>query len=126
MQLLRLIKKILPTSLVVPCLLFADPIGDIVEQTGKGALTRNNEEFVAVVDQDILLYDLLNTGNGRMKVAFLDDSNLRQTEHSRVLIDEVIYDPNPSKSKMVMKFAMGTARFTSGKLATMNLSLIHI
>ena len=49
MQLLLLIKKILPTSLVVPCLLFADPIGDIVEQTGKGALTRNNEEFVAVV-----------------------------------------------------------------------------
>ena len=66
MQLLLLIKKILPTSLVVPCLLFADPIGDIVEQTGKGALTRNNEEFVAVVDQDILLYDLLNTGNGRI------------------------------------------------------------
>ena len=56
MQLLRLIKKILPTSLVVPCLLFADPIGDIVEQTGKGALTRNNEEFVAVVDQDILTF----------------------------------------------------------------------
>ena len=126
MQLLRLIKKILPTSLVVPCLLFADPIGDIVEQTGKGALTRNNEEFVAVVDQDILLYDLLNTGNGRMKVAFLDDSNLRLTEHSRVLIDEVIYDPNPSKSKMVMKFAMGTARFTSGKLATMNKANISI
>ena len=126
MKLLRLIKKILPTSLVVPCLLFADPIGDIVEQTGKGALTRNNEEFVAVVDQDILLYDLLNTGNGRMKVAFLDDSNLRLTEHSRVLIDEVIYDPNPSKSKMVMKFAMGTARFTSGKLANMNKANISI
>ena len=37
-----------------------------------------------------------------MKVAFLDDSNLRLTEHIRVLIDEVIYEPNPSKSKMVM------------------------
>ena len=49
MQLLRLIKKILPTSLVVPCLLFADPIGDIVEQTGKGALTRNNEEFERIL-----------------------------------------------------------------------------
>ena len=125
MQLLLLIKKILTISLV-PGLLFANPIGDIVEQTGKGALTRNNEEFVAVVEQDILLYDLLNTGNGRMKVAFLDESNLRLTEHSRVLIDEVIYDPNPSKSKMVMKFAMGTARFTSGKTANMNKANISI
>ena len=52
MQLLQSIKKILTISLV-PSLLFADPIGDIIEQTGKGALTRNNQEFVASVDQDI-------------------------------------------------------------------------
>lgn len=125
MQLLQSIKKILTISLV-PSLLFADPIGDIIEQTGKGALTRNNQEFVASVDQDILLYDLLNTGNGRMAVQFLDDSNLRLTEHSRVIIDEVIYDPNPSKSKMTMRFAMGTARFTSGLSANMNKANINI
>ncbi len=122
---LQSIKKILAISLV-PSLLFADPIGDIIEQTGKGALTRNNQEFVASVDQDILLYDLLNTGNGRMAVQFLDSSNLRLTEHSRVLIDEVIYDPNPSKSKMTMRFAMGTARFTSGLSANMNKANINI
>ena len=59
MQLLLLIKKILTISLV-PSLLFADTIGDIVEQTGKGALTRNNEEFVAVVDQlSITLLDCM-------------------------------------------------------------------
>ena len=125
MQLLQSIKKILTISLV-PSLLFADPIGDIIEQTGKGALTRNNQEFVASVDQDILLYDLLNTGNGRMAVQFLDNSNLRLTEHSRVIIDEVIYDPNPSKSKMTMRFAMGTARFTSGLSANMNKANINI
>ncbi len=125
MQRLQLIKKILAISLV-PSLALANPIGDITEQTGKGALTRNNQEFVAAVDQDILLYDLLNTGNGRMKVDFLDDSNLRLTEHSRVLIDEVIYDPNPSKSKMTMKFVMGTARFTSGLSANMNKANITI
>ncbi len=126
MQLLQLIKKILAISWLLPSLLFADPIGDIIEQTGKGALTRDNQEFVASVDQYILLYDLLNTGNGRMAVEFLDQSNLRLTEHSRVLIDEVIFDPNPSKSKMSMKFAMGTARFTSGKLGLVNKANIDI
>ena len=122
---LQSIRKILTISLV-PSLLFADPIGDIIEQTGKGALTRNSQEFVASINQDILLYDLLNTGNGRMAVKFLDNSNLRLTEHSRVLIDEVIYDPNPSKSKMVMKFARGTARFSSGLSANMNKANIRI
>jgi len=126
MRQLQLTKKILATSFLLSNLLLASPIGDIIEQTGKGALTRDNQEFVAKVDLDILLYDLLNTGNGRMAIEFLDKSSLRLTEHSRVLIDEVIFDPNPSKSKMTMRFAMGTARFTSGKLGLINQANIDI
>ncbi len=127
MQQLQSIKKILAIS---ACLLvspvFADSIGDIIEQTGLAALTRNQQDIDAYVDQEILLYDLLNTGNGRLAIEFLDNSNLRLTEHSRVLIDEVIYDPNPDKSKMVMRFAMGTARFTSGMSGNMNKANIDI
>ena len=126
MRLLQSIKKILATSLLVSSIVFADPIGDIIEQTGLTALTRNQQDIDTYVDQDILLYDLLNTGNGRLAIEFLDESNLRLTEHSRVLIDEVIYDPNPDKSKMVMRFAMGTARFTSGKLGMMNKANVDI
>ena len=122
---LQSIKKILAISLVSN-LVLADPIGDITEHTGTGVVTRQQEELVANIGGDILLYDLLNTGNGRLAIEFLDESNLKLTEHSRVLIDEVIYDPNPSKSKMVMKFAMGTARFTSGKIGIMNKANIDI
>ena len=122
---LQSIKKILPISLV-SSLVLGNPIGDITEHTGTGVVTRQQEELVADVGGDILLYDLLNTGNGRLAVEFLDKSNLKLTEHSRVLIDEVIYDPDPSKSKMVMKFAMGTARFTSGKIGIMNKANIDI
>ena len=125
MQQLLSIKKILAISLVSP-LALSSPIGDIIERTGFGVLTREDQELSADVGSDILLYDLLNTGNGRMAIEFLDESNLRLTEHSRVLIDEVIYDPNPSKSKMVMQFAMGTARFTSGKIGIMNKANIDI
>ena len=126
MRLLPLTKKILLTSSLFTTAILADSIGDIVEQTGLTALTRNQQEIDTFVDQEILLYDLLNTGNGRLAVEFLDESNLKLTEHSRVLIDEVIYDPNPDKSKMVMRFAMGTARFTSGKLGNMNKANINI
>ena len=122
---LQSIKKILPISLV-SSLVLGNPIGDITEHTSTGVVTRQQEELVADVGGDILLYDLLNTGNGRLAVEFLDKSNLKLTEHSRVLIDEVIYDPDPSKSKMVMKFAMGTARFTSGKIGIMNKANIDI
>jgi hypothetical protein len=125
-QQLQSIKKILLISSLFTTTVFADPIGDIIEQTGLAALTRNQQDIDTYVDQEILLYDLLNTGNGRLAIEFLDNSNLRLTEHSRVLIDEVIYDPNPDKSKMVMRFAMGTARFTSGLSANMNKANINI
>jgi len=130
MRLLQLTRKILLTisvfSLVVSPVVFAAPIGDITEQTGISSLTRELNELVAAVGADIELYDTLNTGNGRIAVEFIDKAELRLTEHSRVLIDEVIFDPDPSKNKMVMKFAMGTARFTSGKLGMMNKANIRI
>ena len=126
MQLLQLTKKILATSIFLPSLVWAD-IGNVFEQIGEGNIKRDdNAAMSAVVGSTILLYDTLLTDNGRIAVSFNDDSNLRLTEHSKVLIDEVIYDPNPSKSKMVMKFAMGTARFTSGKLGLMNKANIDI
>ena len=97
MQLLQLTRKIVATSLLVPAFVFAD-IGNIFEQTGsRKHITRQNDTLDALEGVDILLYDTLVTGNGRIAVNFLDDSNLRLTEHSEVLIDEVIYDPNPSK-----------------------------
>jgi len=125
-QRLQLIKKILLISSLFTTTVLADSIGDIIEQTGLAALTRNQKSIDTYVDQTILLYDTVNTGNGRVAIEFLDNSNLRLTEHSRVLIDEVIYDPNPDKSKMVMRFAMGTARFTSGMSGNMNKANIDI
>ena len=116
MQQFRLIKKILATTASV-CLVgsvYADSIGDIVESTGLGSLIRNNTTIESNVDVKVNLYDTAETTNGRMLIEFLDKAELALTEHTRVLIDEVIYDPNPDKSKMVMKMAFGTARFASG------------
>ena len=51
-----------------------------------------------------------------MVIKFLDDSQVKLTEHSQLLIDEYIYDPDPSKSKMALTFALGTTRFITGNL----------
>ena len=61
-----------------------------------------------------------------MAITFLDDSKVRLTEHSKLVIDEYIFDPDPSKSKMALKFASGTARFITsklGKIAKQNIKL---
>ena len=80
-----------------------DPIGDIVESTGVGGIVRNNERLPSNVGSDIVLYDEAQTVNGRMLIEFLDEEELALTEHTRVYIDEVYYDPNPSLSKMSIR-----------------------
>ena len=126
----KLIKK---TQLTILNLLlingvFADPIGDIIEQTGAGQIVRNDNPLILSEDflPEIELYDTAETANGRMLIEFLDKAELALTEHTKILIDEVIYDPDPSKSKMTMQFVQGTARFASGKLAIMNKKNIDI
>jgi hypothetical protein len=119
MRQFKLIKKIQLT--IVSTLLFMgsvyaqDPIGDIVESTGIGGIVRNNERLPSDVGSNIVLYDEARTVNGRMLIEFLDEEELALTEHTIVYIDEVYYDPNPSKSKMAIRMAQGTARFASGK-----------
>ena len=94
-------------------------IGNITELNGAGQVVRD-ETYQASIDLDINSYDNVQTSNGRLGITFLDDSQVRLTEHSELIIDEFIYDPDPSKSKMALQFASGTARFITGKLATID------
>ena len=128
-----LFKSIKKTQLTIVSLLlisgvvFGNPIGDIRESTGSGYLTRNSEQVGNEVGKEILLKDEAQTVNGRMKIVFLDDEVLDMTEHTYAYIDEAYYDPNPSLSRMSIRMAQGTARFTSGaglkiKKANVNVS----
>ena len=83
-------------------------IGSITELNGVARVVRN-EEIPAALKFGIESYDNVQTSNGRVGITFLDDSHVRLTEHSELVIDEFIYDPDPSKSKMALQFASGTA-----------------
>lgn len=97
----------------------AADIGNITELNGAGRVVRDST-YEASLDFNIESYDNVQTSNGRLGITFLDDSQVRLTEHSELIIDEFIYDPDPSKSKMALQFASGTARFITGKLATID------
>jgi len=102
--------------------LHADSIGDITEVRGYGQVFRD-EPYPAVLDLDLYSYDDVQTRKGRLAITFLDKSTVRLTEHSSLIIDEYIYDPDPSKSKMALNFASGTIRFVSGALNKKNITL---
>ena len=90
-------------------------IGDISELRGNAQILRD-KPYQADLEFAIQSNDEAITTNGRMAITFLDESVVKLTEHSQLLIDEYIYDPDPSKSKMSLNFALGTARFITGNL----------
>ena len=100
-------------------------IGSITELKGFGRVVRDNT-YEASLSFNINSYDNVQTSNGRVGITFLDDSQVRLTEHSELIIDEFIYDPDPSKFKMALQFASGTARFITGNLATIDKQNIFI
>jgi len=99
-----------------PVLAFAN-IGEVSELSGVAAqIERSGAEFIADLETDIQSMDEVETTNGRLKIAFVDETEVSLTEHTYLEINEYVYDPDPNKSKMALNFAQGTARFATGKL----------
>jgi hypothetical protein len=101
-------------------------IGNITEVSGNAQVLRDTSENKAIEKLEIASYDNVRTAQGRVALKFLDDSTLKLTEHSSIVIDEFVYDPNPSNSKLALNFTSGTARFISGALGTIDKENIKI
>lgn len=68
--------------------------------------------------------DKVQTGAGRVQIRFVDNTTVKITEHSKLIIDDFVYSGKPSSSKMALKFASGTIRFATGnKIAKPNINL---
>ena len=92
----------------------AENIGKISELKGSGEIVRD-DKYQAEIEFGILSMDDVRTGNGRIKIDFVDGSELRITEQSKITIDEFVYDANPDKGKLAVSFLSGTARFATSK-----------
>ena len=99
-----------------------EDIGSVSELRGSARVIRD-DNYTPKVDFGIQSFDDVRTTNGRIAISFLDNSQVKLTEHSKLVIDEYIYDPNPSKQKMALKFASGTARFISGAFDKQRINL---
>ena len=100
-------------------------IGDVSELTGTAEVIRD-QPYGAELDFDIQQMDDVRTTAGRIAITFLDDSIVKLTEHSKLVITKYIYDPDPSKGEMAMRFANGTARFISSKLGKIDKKNIRL
>ena len=89
-------------------------IGSISELKGNAQVYRD-KAYGAELAFPIQQLDNVKTEAGRVAIRFEDDTVVRVMDHSKLVINSYIYDPNPKKSEMALRFASGTARFVTGK-----------
>lgn len=110
--------------LVLPLLLFASfkttkvqaqavDIGSISELRGNAQVVRD-KAYGAEVAFPIQQMDNVKTESGRVKITFEDKTEVSVMDHSKLIIDSYVYNADPSKSEMAMRFSSGTIRFATG------------
>ena len=93
-------------------------IGEVILHEGNGAVERTNgDEETTAKALDIFSYDTVKTGNGKTAIEFVDQTRVDVTEHSKLIIDEFVYDPNTKTGALSLKASLGTVRYASGQIA---------
>ena len=112
----KLIKWILLVILFYAGPLWAS-IGNVDKLEGKGVIDRNKTDITLEQELPIEQYDTVKTGNGKVGILFIDDTRVDVTQHSKLIIDEFVYDPNTKKGKLNLSAKLGTIKYASGQIA---------
>tara|TARA_R100001163_G_C5065454_1_gene203416 strand:+ start:2857 stop:3780 length:924 start_codon:yes stop_codon:yes gene_type:complete len=102
--------------ILLPILAYAD-IGSVTSQTKAARITRKGDKFLTEVNTSVEMRDLIETLKGKANIKFIDDTKVSVTEYSKLLIDEFVYNPEKKTGKLSLKAALGTIRYSSGKIA---------
>lgn len=112
--------QVITTLFLSPSLTNAGPIGKITEQTGPAEIVRNKKSNPSSVNSPLESNDTVITAKASAKLSFEDNTTVKMTEQSKLVIDDFVYDPNKGTGKLAMKVALGTARYASGQIAKTN------
>lgn len=103
-------------------------IGTVSETKGTACdVERNKKKMPGVKGAEIESMDTYVTGACVSNITFKDDTKVKVTENSRLLIDDFVFDPKASDAgKLALKVGMGTVRYASGQIAKNNPQQVNI
>jgi len=113
--------KSLCTAILIFCLYLSGSafasIGKITQAEGPSTITRDTGELQGSTGVGILSMDKVQTFKGKQVINFIDETKLELESHSRVIIDEFVFDPANDIGSMSIKTGLGTVRYASGQIA---------
>jgi hypothetical protein len=95
-------------------------VGRVTEQTGPTEIVRDKKSTPSRVNSAIEMNDTIVTARAKAQLTFDDQTTVKITEQSKLVIDDFVYDPKKGSGKLAIKMALGTARYASGQIAKNN------
>ena len=117
LQLHSLISIVIAGIVLVAPTVGYSSVGEIGKIRGSGVLERDGNVVDGNTGVGVQSMDTAVTAKGQMQIDFIDETRVDITEHSRLLIDEFVYDPANGKGALGLKASMGTVRYASGQIA---------
>jgi hypothetical protein len=104
---------------------FAD-IGSVVEVSGTAVIKRGGASISVSKGTAVEMNDRVEAKNGEVNIRFKDDTTVKVTASSALVIDDFVYDPKSKGGKLSLKAAEGTVRYVSGNIAHNNPNAVNI
>ena len=116
---MKLLVAILLTVVTITRAYGAEPdiIGSVTELDGIGQIKRENETVGNSTGTTIQQMDEASTKKGKMRIDFVDETRLDVVDHSKIIIDEFVYDPATGKGSLDIRASLGAVRYASGQIA---------
>jgi hypothetical protein len=118
--------QLLPATALIITLLLLSPInsfagvGKVTEQTGPTEIVRDKKSISSKLNTAVEMNDTVSTAKAKAELTFEDATKVKLTEHSKMIIDDFVYDPKKGAGKLAINMALGTARYASGQIAKNN------
>jgi hypothetical protein len=98
-----------------------DTIGTVAYLAGKAMAEQPGGVRELTPDAQVRAGDIVVTGERScVEIVFRDGSVLSQGAQSRTALDDFVYSDTPAASKMLLRTAVGTVRYVTGKLVEQN------
>jgi hypothetical protein len=118
--------KCLALSLLLVATAAVADIGSITEVTGTAIIKRGSTSVTVSKGTAVEMNDRVEAKNGEVKITFKDDTTVRVTASSALVIDDFVYDPKTKGGKLGLRAAEGTVRYVSGNIAHNNPNSVNI
>ena len=93
-------------------------VGHVTKLTGSATAIRNGVSIILNAGDNIDKGDVLQSGaNSTLGVTFIDGTVFGLSSNARMVVNEMIYDPNGSNNSSLLSLVAGTISFVAGETA---------